>query len=140
MTIGRALLLALAVLLTLLTTLFLVGDNPTSWKPATVEVSYADAGSTLQLHAGDTLLVTLEGNPSTGYAWEIAPGDTGVLKPAGEPQFLPESTALGSAGRVTLRFEAVAAGRTALSLVYRRPFEKDAPPLKTFEVTLEVGR
>ncbi|MBM4429116.1 MAG: protease inhibitor I42 family protein, partial [Chloroflexi bacterium] len=43
-----------------------------------------------------------------------------------------------SPGKMTLRFTGVAAGQTALKLIYHRSFEKDVPPVKTFEVTVVV--
>ena len=98
----------------------------------------ADAGRSIELRVGDTMEVTLPGNPSTGFQWEVESVDTSILKPSGEPEFKPSSNALGSSGQVTLRFEAVAAGQTTLKLIYHRPFEKDTPPAQTFEVTVTV--
>jgi predicted secreted protein len=57
----------------------------------------------------------------------------------GEPDFEPDSDALGSGGKVTLRFEAAAPGQTVLHLDYYRPFEAEEPPLQTFEVTVQVS-
>jgi len=37
-----------------------------------------------------------------------------------------------------LRFEAAEAGKTSLKLIYHRPFEKDRPSIKTFEVRVTV--
>ena len=61
-----------------------------------------------------------------------------IIKPSGEPEFKPSSDALGPAGKYILRFEAVAAGQTALKLIYHRPFEKDTPPAQIYDVTVTV--
>jgi inhibitor of cysteine peptidase len=106
--------------------------------PKQLNLSEKDAGSTVQLRAGDTLEVVLEGNPTTGYQWEVGAGDTAVIKQVGEAQFQPDTSAIGSPGKITLRFTAVAAGQTALKLIYHRPFEQNVPPVKTFEVTVVV--
>jgi len=103
-----------------------------------VNLSEKDAGRTVQLPVGGTLEVVLAGNPTTGYLWEVAGGDTTVIQQAGEAQFKPDTSALGSPGKVTLRFTGVAAGQTVLKLIYYRPFEKNVPPEKTFEVTVVV--
>ena len=103
-----------------------------------VKLSEKDAGRTVQLPAGGTLEVVLEGNPTTGYLWEAAAGDTAIIRQEGEAQFKPDTTALGSPGKMTLRFTGVAAGQTVLKLIYHRPFEKNVPPSKTFEVTVVV--
>ena len=40
-------------------------------EPTTVNVSEQNANSNVQLHVGDRLVVTLDGNPTTGYTWEV---------------------------------------------------------------------
>lgn len=97
-----------------------------------------DAGKTVELNTGDTLAVELEGNPTTGYVWEVEAVDAAVLKQTGESEFKPESDATGAGGVEILRFEAVASGQTALKLVYHRPWEEDVSPEETFEVTIVV--
>lgn len=106
--------------------------------PKQVSLSEKDAGRTVQLPVGRTLEVVLEGNPTTGYLWEAAAGDTAIIRQEGEAQFTPATSALGSSGKMTLRFTGVAAGQTVLKLIYHRPFEKNVPPSKTFEVTVVV--
>lgn len=98
----------------------------------------ADTNSSIELRVGDKLELTLPGNPTTGFQWEVGAGDTAILQPSGEPEFEPASSAIGSGGKVTLRFDAVGTGQMELKLVYQRPFEKDAPPEQTFEVTVTV--
>ena len=105
---------------------------------AAVRLSEGDAGGTVELRVGDTMEVVLEGNPTTGFLWETAAVDASVLKQLGEPGFEPYTSLIGSGGKFTFRFEAVASGQTLLRLVYHRPWEKDVPPEKTFEVTVMV--
>ena len=104
-----------------------------------VKASIDDDGREKQLKKGQTLVVTLEGNPTTGYSWEVAePLDEQVLRQAGEPEFKAESEALGAGGVQVLRFEAVNAGKTALKLAYRRSWEKDVEPLETYSIEVVV--
>jgi predicted secreted protein len=61
-----------------------------------------------------------------------------VLAPVGEPGYWASSPAIGSDGVFAFEFEAAAAGRTALRLVYRRPWEKGRRPAQTFKVNVTV--
>jgi len=68
----------------------------------------------------------------------VASPDKGMLKQVGEAEFEPDRKARGSGGNILLRFEAVKVGKTMLKLIYRRPFEKNKRPTKTFEVKVTV--
>lgn len=98
-----------------------------------------DAGSTVVIQSGETLTISLQGNPSTGYMWEVTHVDEGILAQTGKAEFIPDSEdRRGAGGRVMIRFKAVHTGETTLMLIYHRSFEKNRPPLKTFEVTVSV--
>jgi inhibitor of cysteine peptidase len=97
-----------------------------------------DCGSSVELNTGDSLSLALEGNPTTGYVWEIESNDPAVMKPSGEPEYHADSEAIGAGGTYTFRFTAVAKGKVTLRLVYHRPFEKNVPELKSCEVTIIV--
>ena len=125
------------LLLVLVVTMVLSGcQNPFVKGP--VKLTETDAGSTVEMNVGDMLQVTLEGNPTTGYDWEMASGDAAVLEQLGASTYKADSDLMGAGGQVTLRFKAVAAGQTTLQLVYHRPWETDEPPAQTFEVTVIV--
>lgn len=104
----------------------------------TTQISEADTGRLFELRVGDTLEVTLPGNPTTGFQWEISEINSAILEPLGEPKFEPSSNAVGSGGNVTLRFETIGIGQAELKLIHHRPFEEDVPPAQTFEVTITV--
>ena len=98
----------------------------------------ADAGGTVELRTGDRLSVSLTGNPTTGYSWELAAVDRHVLAPVDEPSYQASSAAIGAGGMFAFEFEATATGRTELRLVYRRPWEKSRPPAQSFTVSVTV--
>lgn len=106
--------------------------------PSARRLTEADAGRAVDLAVGDRLEIALPGNPTTGFQWEIGALDHAVVRPLGQPHFAPSSTAIGAGGVVTLRFEAVAPGTATVRLDYRRPFEKDVPPARTFSATATV--
>jgi len=105
---------------------------------STRQLTEADAGQAIELSVVNKLEITLPGNPSTGFQWELANGAASILKQSGPPEFTPASDALGAPGLFTLRFEAVAPGQATLQLIYHRPFEQDTPPVQTFEVNVTV--
>ena len=102
------------------------------------QLTEADAGRLVELRVGDILEVTLPGNPTTGFQWEVGAIDTTTLRPMGEPKFEPSNNAVGSGGKVTLGFAALAIGQTELKLIYHRPFEKNVAPAQTFEVNVTI--
>jgi inhibitor of cysteine peptidase len=116
----------------------LVGCSSARAGEKTVTLTDADAGKTIELQNGNLLVVTLDGNITTGFTWEMVPQTSAVLKQLGEPVVTPESSALGAGGKISLKFQAVKTGQASLTLIYHRSFEKDVPPEKTFEVTILV--
>jgi inhibitor of cysteine peptidase len=102
------------------------------------QLTAANANQTIESKVGDTLVVELEGNPTTGYTWEAVELDQAVLEQVGEPEYNAESDLLGAPGVIILRFKAVGPGQTLLKLVYHRPWEQDVPPEETFEVMIAV--
>jgi inhibitor of cysteine peptidase len=129
--------LSFATLLTLLATLLVA--TACSPQQQEVQATADDAGREMELKKGQTLVVTLEGNPTTGYSWEVVEPLYGqVLRQMGEPEFKAESEALGAGGEQTLRFEAVNTGKMTLKLVYHRPWEKGVDPLETYSIQVVV--
>jgi inhibitor of cysteine peptidase len=109
-------------------------------QPQTVALGEAQSGAQVALQVGDTLEISLESNPSTGYRWSRAPLDGAALQPLGDAEFRPGGAALGAAGTETYRFAAVETGRATLSLIYSRPFEPDVAPIKTFTLDVRVAK
>jgi len=112
----------------------------TATGPKTVAVTDSDNGKDVELNQGDTLEVTLAGNPTTGYIWEQVDPDTAVLRQAGQTEFKPDSSAIGSPGQFYLRFDAAGPGKTTLQMQYSRSFEPDTPPAQTFSLSVTVNQ
>ena len=104
-----------------------------------LELTVKDNGRRLSVPAGEAITIVLAGNPTTGYAWEVADLDRTVLLPDPEPAYLPDSTLTGSGGRYTFRLLPLSSGMSRLKLQYRRAWEKELPPLETFSVEVVVG-
>jgi predicted secreted protein len=103
-----------------------------------INIGEQDANKTIELKTGETLVVSLDGNITTGFNWVPGSQNPALLKQVGEAEVTPASNLLGAAGKIVLKFEAAAKGQTILHLDYKRPWEQNTPPEKTFEVIVVV--
>ncbi|QYY36124.1 protease inhibitor I42 family protein [Ruficoccus sp. ZRK36] len=107
-------------------------------------------GSTLLLKVGESFVVSLPTNASTGYSWELSDSYKSVLRQGGgntqnmtsDHQTAMNDGAPAMLGAPTLKswtFTASKAGEAPLHFEYLRPWEKDSDPAKVFEVTIKVS-
>jgi inhibitor of cysteine peptidase len=125
----------LLVMLSLVASCDASGQSKTSQE---VRVGANANGHMVELEKGQTLLVLLEANPTTGYRWEAVGLDTQILRSMGDPEFEPYSAQVGGPGMEIMRFEAVARGQVTLNIVYHRPWERDVQPLQTYILLVKV--
>jgi inhibitor of cysteine peptidase len=120
------------------------GRSGAGTQPSTIPIDRNAAGSTVELRPGQRLAVTLAGNPTTGFVWEMTPGAGAILASQGEAQFTAAGSGagdkLGAGGMYRYEFLAVGTGSAPLRFIYRRSFEKEAAPADSFEVTVVVGK
>ncbi|MFE2959135.1 protease inhibitor I42 family protein [Nocardia tengchongensis] len=102
----------------------------------------ADAdGKDVSLAVGQGLIVTLEANPTTGYAWQVGELDQNVVKQNGSPDYEQDPNSdgrVGVGGKSVLNFVAAAPGSTKLSLSYMRAWEQGVEPAKRLTVNVTV--
>ncbi len=103
-----------------------------------VEVTEEQNGGLVALSVRDRVRVVIDGNPTTGFLWEVEDLDGSLLRQIGEPSFKPYSQLTGSGGDFALTFEALKAGATRLRLIYHRPFEKGVPPGRLYEIHVDI--
>ncbi len=104
-----------------------------------VNISESDAGKTIELKKGNTLVVSLEGNVTTGFNWEMDSSSApAFLQQIGSTEVTPASDAVGAPGTIVLKFSAVQTGQAPLKLIYHRAWEKGVAPAKTYEVSVVV--
>ena len=108
-------------------------------KPVTVAAGQEYDGRTIRVQVGDSVKLSLAENPTTGYKWEflakpepecVIVSDAYVANPAMNP--------IGGGGAHDWEFRAEKKGTGTVKLGYRRPWEKDAAPAKTFTLILVV--
>jgi len=110
--------------------------------PKTVNLEASDAGRTVSLRPSDTLVVTLESNASTGFAWALTgKPDAALLELVSSDYVAPTATAtpmlVGAPGEEVWRFRATGEGSTTLELTYRRASGETAG--QPFRVTVQVA-
>ncbi len=82
-----------------------------------VRIGDADNGAEVPVEVGQTLVLSLDSNATTGYTREIVELDERVLKETKHEYKAEERVSVGSSGKEIWRFLAQSPGRT--SLAYR---------------------
>lgn len=107
-----------------------------------VRLNDTQNGTQKELTRDQVLFIALESNPTTGYSWQVSEIDQAIFRQVGDAGYKSSASGnppmVGAGGTETFRFEPVSAGNTTLKLVYRRPWEKDVPPIKTYTVQVTV--
>jgi len=107
---------------------------------AALRINDQNNGQTIHLFQNHIIEISLKGNPTTGYSWEVGSIAPTALIQIGEPEFIPNSQMDGSEGLIIFRFQAVGKGMTTpLKLIYHRSFEKNVTPIKTFEISISIN-
>jgi len=112
----------------------------------TVTLTETDSGTAVTAAPGDTIMVILSQDASTGYAWGLVAGfDPNVLAQGPGPIPVPASGTDGSGGvpggttmNVAWTFYVKAPGNTTLQFTYQRPWEAGSPA-KTAQYTVSVA-
>ncbi|HEY4328166.1 MAG TPA: protease inhibitor I42 family protein [Phycisphaerae bacterium] len=123
----------------------LAATSPTAETRPRQDLAISEADQGKVIHLGDSPMVTivLTGNVTTGYSWSVSKIEGEALTQTGEIQYSPTKNAVnvvGSGGTSSVMFRPVKIGEAKVTLVYKRPWEKDVVPAKMFEVTLVVDK
>lgn len=104
----------------------------------TIDIGQLGEAASVSLHVGDGLRVLLSSNPSTGYSWQPSANSDAVLQAGSVHVAVPPGAKPGTGGVATLTFTARSAGKDQLVLAYRRPWEKDTAPAKSYTLDVTV--
>ena len=86
----------------------------------------------IKVKAGQEFKLTLHANATTGYQWVLAkPPDEKLVKLLGSEYKRLDSKLMGAGGEMVWKFQALAEGKTEISLNYLRPWEKGVKPVET---------
>ncbi len=96
-----------------------------------------DNGKAIALKKGESFVVALASNPTTGFQWTVVePYDENLL--TAEKSYTGTGIGVGSGGIEMFCFTAINSGSTPLVMNYQRPFDKNVAPIETFKVTVEI--
>ncbi|MBN1553975.1 MAG: protease inhibitor I42 family protein [Phycisphaerae bacterium] len=136
--------LAIFVILCVLPTL---ADAPAKLQPADIELAVSENNVlTLTARKGQTVRLRLEGNATTGYEWTLvsqtdAKGNAReILSAVGKIEYQPAPAdgRMGAGGEFLAAFRAEKPGLAKLAFAYKRPWEKDKAPDRTFAIFVRV--
>jgi inhibitor of cysteine peptidase len=121
--------------------------QPESGRPPHVITNFAQTKQTqgwAWLSAGQIMQVRIQAQSGTGYAWRVLPAENPPsllsLKQQQIERYGRDGRILpGGAEWAVFDFRADKPGKAELKFVYDRPFEKDAPPAKTYTLEVEVN-
>ncbi|MFO0675968.1 MAG: protease inhibitor I42 family protein [Polyangiaceae bacterium] len=120
-----------------------LATDVTSAATTTIHVDASDDGATVDAKVGDTIVLSLASNPSTGFGWSV----TGTTRTLGYPaeSFEAANTngpVVGAGGTAKFTWETKnllsPVGSHSVTLAYRRPWETNVPPARTFTFTLRL--
>jgi len=122
----------------LMTSVVVGGAACTGGSNNDVNVDSSYSGKQVELSVGQSLVVTLESNATTGYSWVLVQNsDDSVLSKTGKEYVAPQTTLLGAGGQEEWTFKALKKGTSTISMGYSRPWES-TPPVETFDLTIVV--
>ena len=98
----------------------------------------ADADKTIEVAAGDTVEIQLSENATTGYHWALETIDKSVCEVIADERHGPDKVILGASGTHVWRLKATHAGNCRIEIAYRRAWQRDTPPARTFKLGLRV--
>ena len=102
-------------------------------------VNESNSGSQIYLSVGETFVVKLASNPSTGYSWNLsAITNTSIINKTSNAYIPPSVQIPGRGGQETWKFQALSVGTATISMKYIQPWEPEAEPADTFEITVSV--
>ena len=107
--------------------------------PEQLPIATSDNGTKVNAFVGQELVITLDGNPSTGYTWETKDLDTTMFLQVGDAKFTSSNPNLvGSGGTQTLTIRVLKTGTATLTLIYHHPWETGVEPVETFSIAVNV--
>ena len=103
-----------------------------------IQLTEADNGRTNSVNASGEIEIVLNGNPTTGYSWDVASFSTNRLQQIGTVEYLQSEQSdrkrVGVGGKFVFRFKAISSGQGQIKLIYRRPWETTSSDISYFVI------
>lgn len=119
------------------------GGEPAKGEKTMLTITKADNGKAFAANVGETILVTLPENPTTGYRWELS-GQAAPVLALAKDDYLgagqgKKPAMLGSGGTREFTFKAAAPGAAKLALILRRSWESPDAAADSFSAVVTVS-
>gem|GEM_PF-1515507 len=84
-----------------------------------------DSGKNVELNQNVFFEISLPANKTTGFKWDVIKIDSTILQKVSDNyiESNAQSKLIGVGGIYIVKFKTIAKGKTALKLIYHRPFE-----------------
>ena len=105
---------------------------------ATITLTRAEHGKSIEAQVGDLITVSLNENPTTGFRWAIDESDDDVVALSSSEYAVTPRSRVGRGGRRVVTFEARKTGTAAIHLKLWRAWEGEESITQRFAVTLRV--
>lgn len=94
----------------------------------------------VHLASGQTLILELPSNPTTGFRWQVRSPTSTVLHSLGPEVYssAEQMDMVGSAGKSVWRYKAAAPGTGQLLMVYQQPWAPEVTPQAVFDCSITV--
>ena len=109
-----------------------------SSSPSQQVVDMNDSGSTIELAVGDSVVIRLHGNPTTGFVWLVEDYDETMIFMVDQSYTETAGGGVGAAGLFEFEFEATRSGDADVEFQYRRSWE-EKPAERVFTLRLLIG-
>lgn len=98
-------------------------------------------GTSIAVKAGEIFEVQIPTIPSPGFEWVVEQIDSSMLVQEGKAEYVADDSPNSAGGMTVLRFRALAAGKTVISLINAKPAQGDVPSISrdTLAVSVEVN-
>ena len=106
-------------------------------KTTNTTITEAENDKSVDVKAGDIILLHLPENPTTGYRWAFDALDEAKLELV-KSEYVRQGNAVGSGGLMTWKLKAKTKGNLTLKLKLWRSFEGNKPSNQHFSVALKI--
>jgi inhibitor of cysteine peptidase len=104
-----------------------------------ITLTRADSGKTVEIRPGDTVVMCLDENPTTGYQWALESNQEEVVTLLSTDYVPARGVGIGGGGQRLFTFKAVQTGDTTLHFRLWRAWEGDTSIQERFFVTLQIS-
>jgi len=100
--------------------------------------SAVDSARELVLAPNHAFEIVLASNPTTGYDWTVQIENSAIVQKVSQTFEADSSGRVGAGGNTTWTFQTDRVGKTEITFLYHRPWEKETPPTRvvTFQISV----